>query len=168
MTSMSEDDPVDLPPMTVQVRHRQTGGSITDLVLVSMGLVPFVQAVAAAFGTRFAQGIDAGTRRAVRRLLHRAHQPPDGQRRADRVQVSVSLTDDNTGARVLLDDDLPAEAVAALVRIAVSPQTVAGGAVLWHPRGAADGHWYIESEGRLVTMWDHAAHRWQPAGRDTT
>lgn len=171
---MSEDaigppsgDDVDLPPATVTVRHRHTGGSVVALVLVSMGLVPFVHAVVGAFGNRLADAIDAGTRRAVHRLLGRIHQEPEVPGEPDRVQVSVSLTDEDTGARVMLADDLPAEAVAQLVRLAVTRSAVAGGVVMWHPRGDRDGRWYVESEGRFRSRWDHENGQWQPVAPST-
>jgi hypothetical protein len=155
-------DDVPLPPATVEVHRRQTGGSTTTLVLVSMGLVPFVQAIVAAYGTKLADAIDARTRRAVRRLLGRVHQPPDVAGVVDRIRVSVSLADDDTGARVMLDDDLPTEAMAQLVRLATARSALTGGAVIWHPKGAADGRWYVESEGRLRTVWDNELRQWEP------
>ena len=158
---------VELPPATVTVRHRQTGASVVALVLVSMGLVPFVQAVVGAFGTRLADAIDAGTRRAVRRLLRRVHEEPEVPGEPDRVQVSVSLTDEDSGARVMLADDLPAEAVAQLVRLAVTRSAVADGVVVWHPRGDRDGRWYVESEGQFRSRWHHEARQWQPVVPDT-
>ena len=161
MSDNEDLDDVALPPATVEIRHRQTGGSIAALVLVSMGLVPFVQAVVAAFGTKFADAIDARARRAVRRLLRDAHQPPEVPGQPDRIRVSVSLNDDNAGARVLLDDDLPAEAVAQLVRLATTGSALPAGVVVWHPKGDRDGRWYVESEGRFGGVWNHAARQWQ-------
>jgi hypothetical protein len=129
-----------------------------------MGLVPFVQAVVAAFGTKLADAIDDRTRRAVRRLLRRTHQPPAVPGDPERIQVSVSLNSD-TGVRVLLDDDLPAEAVAQLVRIATAGPAVSDGVVLWHPKASLDGHWYVESDGRFTAVWDSDARDWRsPAG----
>jgi hypothetical protein len=153
-------DDVELPPTTVVIKHRQTGGSTVALVLVTMGLLPFVQAVVGAFGSKLADAIDARTRRAVRRLLGRVHEQPDVPGQPDRIQVSVSLTDEDTGTRVMLADDLPAEAVAQLVRLAATRSTVAGGIILWHPHGDRDGHWYIESDGRFQSVWDHEARHW--------
>jgi hypothetical protein len=163
--SANEDlDDVVLPTATVEIRHRQTGGSITTLVLVSMGLAPFVQAVVAAFGTKLADAIDDRVRRAVRRLLRTAHQPPEVPTQPDRIRVSVSLNEDNAGARVLLDDDLPAEAVAQLVRLATTGSALPAGVVVWHPKGDQDGRWYVESEGRFGAVWNHAERRWQTVG----
>lgn len=155
-------DEIELPPATVTIKHRQTGGSIVTVVLVSMGLVPFVQAVMTAFGSKFAVAIDGATRRAVQRLLHRVHQRPEVPGQPDRIHVSVSLTDGDAGARVMLADDLPAEAVAQLVRLAASRSAVTGGAVIWHPEGERAGKWYVESEGRFRSWWDHEAREWKP------
>jgi len=155
------DEEIELPPATVTVRHRQTGGSTVALVLVSLGLAPFVQALVGAFGAKLADAVDARTRGAVRRLLRRVHDEPRTPQTVDRIQVSVSLTDEGTGARVLLADDLPAEAVAQLVRLAVTRSTVDGGVVLWHPKGEPAGHWYVESEGRLTSVWRPDLRDWQ-------
>lgn len=157
------DIDVELPAMTTTVQRRQTGGADIMLVLVTMGLAPFVQAVVGSFGGKVADAIDSRARRAVRRLLHRVYQEPELPHRPDRVRMSVSLTDSDTGTRVLLDANLPAEAVAQLVRLTVAGPAAGGGTVLWHPEGAEDGRWYVESEGRFTAAWDRDTRSWQPA-----
>lgn len=152
----------ELPPAEVTVQYRPTGAAAYLYVLVTLALAPFVQAVAAAFGTRLAQAIDEGTRHAVRRLLRRAYQP------AEEVEVrspwirraSVQLRDERTGARITIDDELPAEAVAQLVVLAqVGP--VPAGEVFWSPRGDRAGRWYVWSDSRRQSVWDPAARRWE-------
>jgi hypothetical protein len=69
-------DEIALPPATVVVRHRQSGGSTVALVLVSLGLAPFVQAMVGAFGATLADALHTGTRGAGRRLSG----PPRRQR----------------------------------------------------------------------------------------
>jgi len=160
-----EEDAQDLalPPAEVIVRHRQTGGADVLLVVATFALVPFVQAVASAFGAKLADAIDTSTRGAVRRLLRRVYDPPEGRDAAIQRRVSVALSDRDSGTRVSLDSNLPAEAVAQLVRMAAHTDAVAPGTVYWDPAGDPDGRWYVESDGRVTSFWDREAACWQPA-----
>jgi hypothetical protein len=151
-------DPV-LPPAEVTVRNRQTGGTAVSLVLVTFALAPFVQAIAAAFGTKLAGAIDGATRDAVRRMLGRAHNPTEASKTPLPPVVSVALTGD-AGTRVLLDDQLPAEAVAQLVHMATGPG-VGAGSVFWRPKGDAGGRWHLESDGEIRAVWNRANRQWQ-------
>jgi hypothetical protein len=118
--------------------------------------------VASAFGGKLADAIDARTRGAVRRLLRRVYDPPQGRDAPTPRRITVALSDQDSGARVMLDAELPAEAVAQLVRMAGRTSAVGPGTVYWEPTGAADGRWYVESDGRVMSYWDHEAARWQP------
>ncbi|MGP4085320.1 hypothetical protein [Streptomyces sp. KR55] len=161
----AEADDFPLPPAEVTVYPRQSGAQSTLLVIVALTLAPFVQAVAASLGSKLGDTIDASARGAVRRLLHRVrHHPniPPEDPRFDRMLISVSLLDEDSGARVFLDDDLPAEAVAQLLRMSRGGTQRVRGSVQWLPHGAPDGRWYVESEGQPVWVWDPGDHDWKP------
>lgn len=152
-----------LPPSEVTVRHRQTGGADVLMVVSTFALVPFVQAVVSHFGAKLADAIDASTRGALRRLLRRVYDPPEGRDAAVQRRVSVALSDQDSGIRVSLDSNLPAEAVAQLVRMAAHTGAVGPGAAYWDPAGDPDGRWYVESDGRVTSFWDREAACWQAA-----
>ncbi|WP_189326245.1 hypothetical protein [Streptomyces flaveus] len=131
-------------------------------VAITLALAPFVQAVAAAMGSKLADTIDTSAREAVGRLLQRVRQqaelpPPDP---LFHTQFSVALTDEESGVRVLLADDLPAEAVAQLLRMGRTGTREIRGSVVWLPEGARDGRWYVESEGKLTWAWDPVDLGW--------
>ncbi|WP_128375145.1 hypothetical protein [Streptomyces cavernae] len=157
-----EDFP--LPPAEVAVTRRVSGGSAYVTVAITLAVAPFVQAVATAMGGKLADSIDTNARDAVRRLLQRTRNqaelpPPDPQLCT---QVSVALSDEDSGARVLLADDLPAEAVAQLLKMGRAGTREVRGSVMWLPEGAKEGRWYVESEGRLTWVWNPADLRWTP------
>jgi hypothetical protein len=165
---MSDDLSVDedaqdlaLPAAEVTVRRRQTGGADVLTVVATFALVPFVQAVVSAFGAKLADAIDTSTRNAVRRLLRRVYDPPEGRDAIVQRRVSVALSDVDSGTRVSLDSNLPAEAVAQLVRMAAHTGAVGPGTVYWEPAGDPDGRWYVDSDGRVMSLWDREAACWQ-------
>jgi hypothetical protein len=151
-------DPV-LPPAEVTVREDQTREAAVSLVSVTFALAPFVQSIASAFGTALDGAIDAETRDAVRRMLGRAHNPSEASETPLPPVVSVTLAAD-AGTRVLLDDQLPAEAVAQLVHMAAGP-AIGAGTVFWRPKGNAGGRWHLESGGEIRVAWNRASRQWQ-------
>ncbi|WP_351230111.1 hypothetical protein [Streptomyces sp. NPDC002133] len=162
----AEVDDLLLPPVEVTVRPKQSGAQSVLLVFVGLALAPFVQAVAESLGSKLGDTIDASARGAVRRLLQRVHHhpeiPPEDPWFADGMRITVSLLDEDSGARVYLDDNLPAEAVAQLLKMSRGGTQRVRGSVYWLPKGAPDGRWYVEDEGRPEWAWDSAAQEWKP------
>ena len=167
----------ELPEGEVTVWGKATGASTILVILVTIALVPFVQAIASSFGTKLADALDGATRRAVGRLLHRLYDrperehPPEPTRgvrigRPGRVEVRVVLTEPDSGAEVELHPELPAEALAQLVRMTFDRSVVGGRTIYWQPAGDPAGRWHVlpPSYGGAQTVWDDRSGRWLPAG----
>ncbi|GAA0479656.1 hypothetical protein [Streptomyces olivaceiscleroticus] len=142
--------------------YPQPGSGMADLVTtaaVTMAVTPFLQAVAAHFGTKLAGAIDDGTRAAVRRFLRR-----ESGRRAEVPQAEsprpLGLRTEQ-GWHVVIPVDIPAEALPQLDVVGLAPPPLApeptpciqwiGNA--WHVMGAQDGV-------TVLWRWDAATGRW--------
>ncbi len=79
------------------------------------------------------------------------------------MRITVALAEEDAGVRVLLTDDLPAEAVVHLLKMTDNGTRQIRASVFWHPAGARDGHWYAESEGQVSRVWDADELCWSPA-----
>lgn len=129
-------------------------------VAVTMAVTPFLQAVAAHFGSKLAGAVDEGTRAAVRRFLRRESGRRSGGLGSESDRP-IDLRND-LGWHVVIPVALPAEALPQLVALQNAPSPYLapeptpciqwiGNA--WHVMGARDGT-------TVLWRWDAAAGHW--------
>jgi hypothetical protein len=128
-----------------------------------MAAAPFLQAVAAHFGSLLAGAVDERTRAAVRRFLRR-----EAAERAGTSAAPLSLRTDH-GWRVTFDAELPAEALAQLLELhsATPPQPLwnePAPRLSWQHHG---GGWLlagVAADGVVTYTWDAGARSWSASG----